>query len=79
MKLNPVIYKNKCTTCHGNGITNKEEMIDIKIPSGVQDGMSMVFQGMGQAIKNGTSGSLVVNFNEIHYPTHISYYHSQHY
>jgi molecular chaperone DnaJ len=60
-----VIYKNKCTTCHGNGITNKEEMIDIKIPSGVQDGMSMVFQGMGQAIKNGTSGSLVVNFNEI--------------
>jgi molecular chaperone DnaJ len=60
-----VIYKNKCTTCNGHGITNKEEMIDIKIPSGVQDGMSMIFQGMGQAIKNGTSGSLVVNFNEI--------------
>ena len=59
------IYKNKCISCNGNGIINKEETIDIKIPTGVQDGMSMVFQGMGQAIKNGTSGSLIVNFNEI--------------
>ena len=59
------IYKNKCISCNGNGIINKEETIDVKIPTGVQDGMSMVFQGMGQAIKNGTSGSLIVNFNEI--------------
>jgi molecular chaperone DnaJ len=59
------VYKNKCIKCNGNGITNKEETINIEIPVGVQDGMSMVFQGMGQAIKNGTSGSLIVNFNEI--------------
>ena len=59
-----MVYKNKCNTCGGHGIVNKEEHIDIKIPVGVQDGMSMVFQGMGQAIRNGTSGSLIVNFNE---------------
>lgn len=66
-----VVYKNRCTTCNGNGVINKEEILDIKIPVGVQDGMSMLFQGMGQAIRNGTSGSLIVNFNEIPHKKYV--------
>jgi len=66
-----VTYKNKCTPCDGHGTISKNEELEIKIPAGVQDGMNMVFQGMGQAVKNGTSGSLVVNFNEIPHKKYI--------
>jgi molecular chaperone DnaJ len=58
-------YTTTCGDCHGEGIINKDEVLEIKIPVGVQDGMSMTFAGLGQAIKNGTAGSLVVLFNEI--------------
>jgi molecular chaperone DnaJ len=68
-----VVHKNRCQTCNGQGVMNKEEIIDIKVPVGVQDGMSMVFQGMGQAIKNGTSGSLVVNFNEVPHKKYVRF------
>jgi molecular chaperone DnaJ len=58
-------YTTPCGDCHGEGIISKDEILEIKIPVGVQDGMSMTFVGLGQAIKNGTAGSLVVVFNEI--------------
>ena len=66
-------YDNRCHDCNGSGLKNKEETIDIKIPIGVQDGASMVFGGLGQAIKNGTSGSLVVVFSEIPHKKFVRY------
>ena len=68
-----VIHKNKCGDCGGQGVIPKNEVIEIKVPIGVQDGMSMVFQGMGQAVKNGTSGSLIINFNEIPHKKYVRY------
>ena len=58
-------YTTECGDCGGQGVINKEETIEIRIPVGVHDGMSMAFAGLGQAIKNGTSGSLMVVFTEI--------------
>jgi len=58
-------YISMCNDCSGSGLKNKEETIEIGIPIGVQDGMASTYMGMGQAIKNGTSGSLVVVFSEI--------------
>ena len=60
-----VIYKNKCNDCNGHGVIPKDEVIDIKIPIGVQETMSRKIEGMGQGIKNGTAGSLVIHFTEI--------------
>jgi molecular chaperone DnaJ len=58
-------YTTVCNTCHGHGTVDKEEFVDIKIPIGVSGGMSMTFPGLGQAIKNGTSGSLIIIFNQL--------------
>jgi len=66
-------YTDRCNVCSGSGLINKEETVDIKIPIGVQDGASMIFGGLGQAIKNGTSGSLVVVFSEIPHKKFIRY------
>jgi molecular chaperone DnaJ len=62
---NGTTYTTVCGDCGGHGIVDKEETIDINIPIGVNDNMSMVLPGLGQAIKNGTSGSLKIVFNEI--------------
>lgn len=66
-------YVNTCNDCHGSGLKNKEETIEINIPIGVQDGMTASYIGMGQAIKNGTSGSLVIVFSEIPHKTFMRY------
>jgi molecular chaperone DnaJ len=68
-----VVHRNRCGNCGGQGVITKNEVIEIKIPIGVQDGMSMIFQGMGQAVKNGTSGSLIINFNEIPHKKYVRY------
>jgi molecular chaperone DnaJ len=58
-------YTTVCGDCGGDGVVHKEETIDINIPIGVNDNMSMILPGLGQAIKNGTAGSLMVVFTEI--------------
>lgn len=68
-----VIYRNKCTTCNGHGIVNKSETIDVKIPVGIQGDMAMAYQGMGSGIKNGSSGSLIINFTEIPHKKYVRY------
>jgi molecular chaperone DnaJ len=66
-------YVSVCNDCSGSGLKNKEETIEINIPIGVQDGMVSSYIGMGQAIKNGTSGSLVIVFSEIPHKTFMRY------
>lgn len=58
-------YQDKCGECNGSGVKTKEENIEIVIPKGVEDGMYLKYPGMGQAIQNGTSGSLIIVFNEL--------------
>ncbi|MDE5560809.1 MAG: molecular chaperone DnaJ [Bacteroidaceae bacterium] len=53
--------KNKCTHCGGTGVINGEEVIEVQIPAGIQDGMILTVQGKGNAgHNNGYAGDIQV-------------------
>ena len=47
------IIKNKCKDCGGDGIKKGEEVVEINIPAGVEDGMVVNITGKGNAGKRG--------------------------
>lgn len=54
-----------CTTCRGDGRTMEEDMIEIDIPAGVQEGIQLSVRGKGNAGQNGgPAGDLLVNIEE---------------
>lgn len=56
----------KCTTCFGNGIVKDDEIISIKIPGGVAEGMQLSVSGKGNAAaRGGQPGDLIVLIEEI--------------
>lgn len=59
------IIKNKCTHCAGTGVVKGEEVIEINIPAGVQDGMVVTAQGKGNAGQHGgINGDIQVFIDE---------------
>lgn len=55
------IIKNKCSHCAGTGVVNGEEVVEVKIPAGVADGMVLNVPGKGNAaIHNGVPGNIQV-------------------
>jgi len=55
----------KCTKCFGDGVVRSEEVIEIKIPAGVAEGMQLSVQGKGNAgPRNGVAGDLLVVIEE---------------
>ena len=59
------IVKNKCTHCGGDGVVKGEEVVEVKIPAGVADGMVLTMQGKGNAgIHNGVPGDIQVFISE---------------
>ena len=59
------IIKNKCKECGGEGIVNGEEVIEVKIPAGVGDGMVVTVTGKGHAARrNGVPGDIQVYIEE---------------
>jgi molecular chaperone DnaJ len=59
----------KCTTCYGEGIVQKEEIIKINIPAGVGKGMQMTVSGKGNAPRRGgINGDLLVVIDEEEHP-----------
>ena len=59
------VVKDKCHDCHGDGIVKSDEIITIKIPAGVQDGMQLAMQGQGNAApRGGIAGDLIVLVEE---------------
>jgi molecular chaperone DnaJ len=59
----------KCTTCYGEGIIQKEEVIKINIPAGVGKGMQMTVEGKGNAPRRGgVNGDLLVVIDEEEHP-----------
>lgn len=59
------IIKNKCKHCNGEGIVSGEEVIEVNIPAGVQDGMVVNVTGKGHAARhNGISGDIQVLIRE---------------
>ncbi len=63
------IIKNKCKECAGEGIVYGEEVVEVKIPAGVAEGMQLSVNGKGNAGKhNGVPGDLLVVIEEEAHP-----------
>lgn len=49
-----------CDTCKGRGVLKRQEEIRVSIPAGIDGGEMIRMPGLGEAVKNGTSGDLYV-------------------
>ena len=59
------VIKDKCRLCHGTGVVKGEEIVEIKIPAGVAEGMVVNVPGKGNAgQRNGISGNIQVYIEE---------------
>ncbi|MFB6317342.1 molecular chaperone DnaJ [Saccharicrinis sp. FJH54] len=60
---------NKCVHCNGEGIVRDEEVISVKIPAGVAEGMQLSVSGKGNAARRGgINGDLLVYIEEEEHP-----------
>jgi molecular chaperone DnaJ len=60
------VIKNKCRHCGGTGVEKGEEVVEIKIPAGVAEGMIINVPGKGNAGHNkGINGDIQVFVEEI--------------
>ena len=63
------IIKSKCTACHGEGIVKEDDVVSIKIPAGVTEGMQLTVTGKGHAARRGgVNGDLLVLVEEEKHP-----------
>lgn len=63
------IIKNKCKECGGEGIVYGEEVVEVKIPAGVAEGMQLSMNGKGNAGRhNGINGDLLIQIEEEPHP-----------
>ncbi len=59
------IIKKKCSFCNGEGIVMSDEVISVKIPAGVADGMQLSMRGKGNAARHGgIDGDLYIVIEE---------------
>lgn len=55
----------KCKQCHGDGVMRGEEMISVRIPAGVHEGIQLSVNGKGNAgPRGGVAGDLIVVIEE---------------
>jgi molecular chaperone DnaJ len=47
------VIRDKCGSCHGNGVVKQERKLNVKVPAGVSDGMRLLMRGEGEVGKNG--------------------------
>lgn len=50
-----------CSVCHGKGTQSKRQIVQLKIPAGIDDGSTIRLREHGEAIANGPKGDLYVN------------------
>ncbi|MCX6251694.1 MAG: molecular chaperone DnaJ [Bacteroidetes bacterium] len=63
------VITDKCPDCAGNGVIKGEEVISIKLPAGVAEGMQLSLTGKGNAAaRGGEPGDLFVQIEEIKHP-----------
>jgi len=63
------IIEQKCTSCYGEGIVSGEELIELKIPAGVSEGVQLSVSGKGNAARRGgMNGDLLIVIQEIEHP-----------
>ncbi|HTB08141.1 MAG TPA: molecular chaperone DnaJ [Bacteroidia bacterium] len=60
------IITDKCKACHGQGTVLGEDVVSVKIPAGVEDGMQLSVSGQGNAApRGGVPGDLIILIEEI--------------
>jgi molecular chaperone DnaJ len=60
------VITEKCADCAGNGVIKGEEIISIRIPAGVGEGMQLSMGGKGNAAaRGGISGDLIIQIEEV--------------
>ena len=63
------IITRRCTSCNGEGIVQKEDIVTLNIPAGVADGMQLSVSGKGNAARHGgINGDLLVVIQEEEHP-----------
>ncbi len=63
------IIKNKCRTCGGDGVVQGEEVVEVKFPAGMADGMALNVEGKGNAGPHGgINGDLQIVVKEKEHP-----------
>lgn len=63
------VITNKCVACNGEGVVRDDEVITVKIPAGVAEGMQLNVQGKGNAARRGgVPGDLIVMIEEEKHP-----------
>ena len=66
------VIQHKCSKCHGEGIVQGEEIVEINIPAGVAEGMVVNAPGKGHAAKlQGIPGDIQVLIEEAESPDFI--------
>ncbi len=59
----------KCNTCFGEGVVKGEELVELKIPAGVGEGVQLSISGKGNAARRGgINGDLLVLIKEEEHP-----------
>jgi molecular chaperone DnaJ len=59
------IITKQCNSCNGNGVNIKEVEYEFDIPKGIMDGEMLRIMGMGNSIKDGIDGDLIINMVEL--------------
>jgi len=54
-----------CPQCRGAGLEHQRQKVAVAIPSGIDDGQTIRYAGLGNAILNGTTGDLLVTVGVI--------------
>lgn len=63
------IISEKCDVCYGEGIVLGEEVVNVKIPAGVAEGMQLSMTGKGNAARRGgIPGDLLILISEEDHP-----------
>ena len=50
-----------CSVCHGTGTQRRKQVINVKIPAGIDDGATIRLAGHGEAIGGGEKGDLYIH------------------
>ncbi len=61
--------KEKCPDCSGFGVRRSEDIVDINIPPGIDNGEMIRMTGRGEAVQGGVSGDLYI---KIHVQPHAT-------
>ncbi|MBQ6912549.1 MAG: molecular chaperone DnaJ [Bacteroidales bacterium] len=63
------VISNPCRRCNGTGLERRRELVRVRIPAGVENGMQITIRGEGHAAPHGgVNGDLLVVINEVQHP-----------